>query len=291
MSTIYYHHPDDRQFSLDYSNHDSRELVERIADYDGDVAVKLLKYDIDQRFYAVYTLRVGGGVVSDIEFDVSDQIAAMDEIDGRIVARLLEMYQSLVSKNEEEENDPVEAYKNIDIQKLPDALEEVQWVGTATEVAGRLASNVVLEHAFPNANHRTAVALIQLYLRRIIPDFSMPETKKEVASETYDWREWVNEYIEESKRVLTVRRNHLRFQHVQKYGVTAVERKHGVQIDLSNYDLDRYPWEAKETYAEEHERLWVELVEDTVERAGEPELEEQDGLNKQEFANAIRGLE
>jgi prophage maintenance system killer protein len=291
MSTIYYHHPDDKQFSLDYSDHDSRELVKRIAGYDGDVAVKLLEYDVDERFYAVYTSRVGGGAVSDMEFDVSDRIAAMGEVDGKIVARLLEIYQSLVSRNEEEENDPVEAYKNINIQKLPDALEEVQWVGTATEIAGRLASNVVLEHALPNANHRTAVALIQLYLRRIAPDFSMPETKKEVTSETYDWREWVNEYIEESKRILTVRRNHLRFQHVQKYGVTAVERKHGVQIELSNYDLDLYPWEAKEKYAEEHELLWIELVEEAVERAGKAELKEQDGLNKREFANAISALD
>jgi sporulation-control protein spo0M len=36
-----------------------------------------------------------------------------------------------------------------------------------------------------------------------------PETSVEIDSETYDWREWVNEYINESKRHLTVRRFYL----------------------------------------------------------------------------------
>jgi prophage maintenance system killer protein len=210
---------------------------------------------------------------------------------GTIVARLLEIYQALIAQNEEEEGVPVEAYKNIDIDALPDALNRVSWEGNATDVAGRLASNLILKHALPNANHRTAVALVQFYLRRIAPDFSMPETSVEIDSETYDWREWVNEYINESKRLLTVRRKNVLLKHLSDFGATTLERKHEVQIDLTAYELDMYPAEAKTVYATAHEELWIEFVEEAVERTDNPELMEAPGLSKAEFAEKIRTLE
>lgn len=73
----------------------------------------------------------------------------------------------------------------------------------------------------------------------------MPETKTEIEPETYDWREWVNEYINESKRLLTVRRKNVLFKHLRGFGATTLERKHEVMIDLSEYELDMYPHEAK----------------------------------------------
>ena len=185
----------------------------------------------------------------------------------------------------------MEAYKNIDIDALPEAFDETSWEGTATDVAGRLASNLILKHALPNANHRTAVALIQFYLRRINADFSMPETKTEIEPETYDWREWVNEYINESKRLLTVRRKNVLFKHLREFGATTLERKHEVMIDLSEYELDMYPHEAKVFYAERHEDLWIEFVEQAVERAGFPELTDTTGISKAEFAEKIRQLD
>ncbi|RDZ48796.1 hypothetical protein C5B91_21635, partial [Haloferax sp. Atlit-10N] len=148
------------------------------------------------------------------------------------------------------------------------------WEGPATAVAGRLASNLILKHALPNANHRTAVALVQFYLRRLNSDFSMPETSVEVDPESYDWREWVNEYINESKRLLTVRRKNVLCKHLYRFGARTLERKHAVEIDLTAYELDMYPSEAKVAYAEQHEELWIEFVEEAVERAGYPELKE-----------------
>lgn len=120
---------------------------------------------------------------------------------------------------------------------------------SATDVAGRLASNLILKHSLPNGNHRTAVALVQFYLRRLNPDFSLPETSVEVDPESYDWRAWVNEYITESKRLLTVRRKNVVFKHLYKFGVRTVERKHAIEIDLTAYELDMFPSEAKTIYA------------------------------------------
>jgi len=119
MGHVYYHHPADKQFSLDFVNSDHENLVSQIVDYEGDVAVKVMEYELDTEFYAVYTSRVGGGAVSELELDLSDALADMTEDNGTLVARLLEIYQALLSQNKEEEGTPVEAYKNIDIDDLP----------------------------------------------------------------------------------------------------------------------------------------------------------------------------
>ncbi|WP_225307739.1 MULTISPECIES: hypothetical protein [unclassified Haloarcula] len=215
----------------------------------------------------------------------------MSANNSTIVVRLLEIYRALLAQNEEEEGTPVEAYKNIDIDALPDVLNRTSWEGSATDVAGRLASNLILKHALPNANHRTAVALIQFYLRRLNPDFAMPETSVETDPDSYDWREWVNGYINESKRLLTVRRKNVLFKHLYSFGARTLERKHAVEIDLAEYELDMYPSEAKIAYAEKHEDLWVRFVEEAVDRASYPELKDMSGLSKAEFAEKIRNLD
>ena len=118
----------------------------------------------------------------------------------------------------------------------------------------------------------------------------MPETSVEIDSETYDWRKWVNEYINESKRLLTVRRKNVLLKHLSDFGATTLERKHGVMINLTAYELDMYPAEAKTVYATAHEELWIEFVEEAVERTDNRELMESPGLSKAEFAEKIRSL-
>ncbi|MGB9955108.1 hypothetical protein ACOZ4B_01725 (plasmid) [Haloferax prahovense] len=291
MGHVYYHHPGDKQFSLDFVHPDPAEVVSHIVDYDDDVAVKVQKYEIDEAFYVVYTSRVDGGPVREIDFDLKASLAKMSEDNSTIVVRLLEIYRALIAQNEKEEGVPVEAYKQIDVDALPGVLDRTSWEGSATAVAGRLASNLILKHTLPNANHRMAVALIQFYLRRLNPDFSMPETSIEIDPESYDWREWVNEYINESKRLLTVRRKNVLFKHLYRFGARTLERKHAVEIDLTAYELDMYPSEAKVVYAEQHEELWTGFVEEAVERADNPELKKTPGLSKAEFAEKIRNLD
>nr|WP_244509748.1 hypothetical protein [Haloferax larsenii] len=71
----------------------------------------------------------------------------------------------------------------------------------------------------------------------------------------------------ESKRLLTVRRKNVLFKHLYRFGARTLERKHAVEIDLTAYELDMFPNEAKVVYAEQHEELWIEFVEEAVERA------------------------
>jgi len=212
MGHVYYHHPGDKQFSLDFVHPDPDEIVSQIVGYGDDAAVKVQKYDIDKTFYVIYTSRVGGGPVQEIDFNLNESLSEMSADNSTIVVRLLEIYRALIAQNEEEEGTPVEGVQEYRRRctagrSRPDVVE-----GSATDVAGRLASNLILKHALPNANHRTAVALVQFYLRRLNPDFAMPETSVETDPESYDWREWVNEYINESKRLLTVRRKNVLFK-------------------------------------------------------------------------------
>ena len=48
MGHVYYHHPGDKQFSLDFVHPDPVEIVSQIVGYDDDVAVKVQEYDIDE---------------------------------------------------------------------------------------------------------------------------------------------------------------------------------------------------------------------------------------------------
>lgn len=224
MSTIYYHHPDNQQYSLDFLHDNPQQIETRIDSYDDHIKAKCIEYDFDQKFTIVYTTSAGGEAVKNLDFDIINEIATVGEDNRRIVARLFEIYQAVVTTNEAETGTPIEAYKNIDVRSLPTVLDRTDWTGTATEVAGRLASNLILQHALPNANHRTAVALIQYYLRQINSDFSMSKTAVETEPDTHGWQEWVNSYINESKRLLTVRRKNVPLKHASEFGALFCRR-------------------------------------------------------------------
>lgn len=80
------------------------------------------------------------------------------------------------------------------------------------------------------------------------------------------WQTWVDPYIIESKRLITVRRNNLRFKHLQDLGVHLVERKGGIRIRLADYDLDMSPNEALTQNATRHEELCTDFVRAVLDR-------------------------
>jgi len=144
-------------------------------------------------------------------------------------------------------------------------------------------SNLILKHALPNANHRTAIAMLQFCIDSVDSSFEMPSTH--VDDQT--WKAWVDPYIVESKRLLTVRRNNVRFQHLQDLGVDIVERKGGIQIRLADYDLDMHWRDALTEYARSHEEHCVAFADEVLERAGRPELQDRSGPTKVEFIDFL----
>jgi len=95
----------------------------------------------------------------------------------------------------------------------------------------------------------------------------------------------VNEYIVESERILTVRRNTTAFSLLAEWGWDVVKRKNDIEIELGAYDLDLNRSEAFENYGEVHTDLCTEFLSESVARAGHDELLSTDGIRKAEFVS------
>ena len=289
---VFYHHPDDKQFSLDFVTPDIEVVGERAVNYESDVSLKVEAYELDRTVYVVYTARGADGAADAIEYDLVEDIDPMKPVNSIIATRLVDLYRNILEENYEQEGQRVQAYKDIVVEDIGRALDQVDWNGTATDVAGRLVSNLILKHSLPNANHRTSIGMAQFYLRRIEPEFSMPKTARlRDGEDEYDWMEWVNDYIRQSKRLLTVRRKGDRFRYLAEFGCDVVERKHGIEIRLDDYELDVPPSERWKRYAEEHEALWIQFIEDAVCRTDTDALLDRESLSKHEFADELKELE
>lgn len=291
VNRVPYHHELDKQFSVDFVSPDLEAIGERVVEYEARKSVKVESFELDRTVYVVYTASGASGAADEIDYDLVEYIDSMDPANSVIATRLVEVYRNVLEENYEEEGKRVEAYKDIAAEEIEPALNQVDWNGTAVEVAGRLASNLILKHALPNANHRTAIGMSQLYLKRMNRDFSMPETASQLdGSDEYDWMEWVNDYINESKRLLTIRRNGSRFKYLEEFGCDVLVRKHDIEIPLEEYELDLQRSERWRTYAERHEELWIDFTEEAVRRAGMTDLLDAGALSKHEFADELKEL-
>jgi hypothetical protein len=125
--------------------------------------------------------------------------------------------------------------------------------------------------------------MAQWYLESIETGFSFPD----FATEEYDWKAWVNEYITESKRLLTVRRDTTAFSLLAEWGCDTVVRKNGIKIVLAEYDLDFTRSEAYAYYGDTHIELCTDFLIESVTRAGHDELITTEGTGKAEFVSFL----
>lgn len=278
---VYYHHPQAENFSLKYSSASQSEILSYRKDSDG--ATKLIGYPFDTPVYVLYESDTEIKDANEIDFDkewLSDRIAELPR-EGQVVAfRLVELLEAAVDVREEEE---FRLYKEFEPQKIRQALDHVSWGAPLPEVAGEVMSNLILRHSLPNANHRTGIAMLQFCIESLDVDFEMPRTHLD--DET--WQEWVDPYIVESKRLITVRRNNIRFKQLQELGVDRVERKDGIQIQLDGFELDMHWRGALSTYATRHEDHCTEFARAVLERAERDDLLEEAGPTKQEFIDYL----
>ena len=288
MSTrvVHQHHPNDINYSLEDVDTDPDAFDERISDPEDDV--KVMDYSLPDRDVRVlYTTGVSG-TADDLDQEISpaqlhEELDPMDTTSRVIAVWLLQFFIEM-KKEERKNGDELEIYKNLEIDRVPDALDHVSWDGSATDVAGSLMSNLILRHSLPNANHRTGITMAQTYLEAAGADFETPKTH----TEEYEWREWVDPYIVESKRLLTVRRHNLYFLTLKDNGCEIVRRKHGIEIPLNNYELDMHYYEAWEEYAELHEEHCIGFAEELATRGGGTNLVEEPALSEKAFVDFLR---
>lgn len=238
-----YHVGPDGRFSLDFVTADrsryERRLTTRSAE-DG-ITVETRTYDRgdgtdEPAVYAVYTNETVDSPLADLDrAEVEELIDEhFDGVEVVLLSIVVDAFAGVLDEWEQE-NDPLSLYKRLDLEKIAKALRRPGWnQEPVTTVAGQLLSNFVLAHPMPNANHRTALALTDRYLRAYVPEFSMPDT-----GEAGEWYSWAESFIHDSKRLLTVRRKTPLLRHVRRLGFDGVVRKGGVEIDCSQYELDR----------------------------------------------------
>jgi len=278
---VYYHHPENSQYSLAYVTQDRDEITTS-----GQDAI-IEQYDLDEEFFVLYTNRGASGTVEDLDDEFEDVLDEMSPQNRTITVRLLQIFEEIIEEKELEEEAKLEIYKQIELERIPDALARVDWTGTAVDVAGQLMSTLILKHALPNANHRTSISMAQWYLESIETGFSFPD----FATDEYDWKTWVNEYITESKRLLTVRRNTTAFSLLAEWGCDTVMRKNGIGIVLAEYDLDFTRSEAYAYYGDVHTELCTDFLIESVTRAGHEELITTEGIGKAEFVSFLEEAE
>lgn len=174
----------------------------------------------------------------------------------------------------------MEWYKEPDFSGIADAINRVQWRQSVPDVGGQLLSRLILRHGLPNANHRTAIAFLQSYLETLEPGIGVPDTNVGV-----EWTDWTNEFIVDSKKIPTVRRNAGGFRYLEERGATILERKGGVEIHLQNYDIATAdPWKH---FRRKHEERSTEFVTKYVERCGARWLLEEVDDGKRAFADRL----
>ncbi|MFC6873125.1 hypothetical protein [Halobellus marinus] len=278
---VYYHHPEDSQYSLAYVTQNRDEITTS-----GKDAI-IEHYDFDGEFFVLYTNRGASGTVDDLDDEFEEVLDEMSPEDRTITVRLLQIFEEIVEEKELEKEEKLEIYKQIELGRIPNAIAHVDWTGTAVDVAGQLMSTLVLKHALPNANHRTSISMAQWYLESIETGFSFPD----FATEAYGWKTWVNEYIAESKRLLTVRRNTTAFSLLSEWGCDTVVRKNGIEIVLAEYDLDFTRSEAYAHYGDVHTELCTDFLTESVTRAGHDELLSTEGTRKAEFVSFLEKAE
>ncbi len=275
---VYYHHPDNVQYSLTYVTHDRDE----ISTSDREVIIE--RCECDEPFFILYTNGVSDGTIDDIDGDFEAVLEEMSAENRTIAVRLLQIFEEIIEEKQTAESEKLKIYKQIEIENVPNAIDRVDWHGSAVDVAGQLMSNLILKHALPNANHRTAISMSQWYLESLQTGFSFPE----FATADQEWKEWADEYIVESKRMLTVRRNAKAFWMLSEWGCDIVKRKEDIDIELDEYTLDLSTSEAFEYYGEKHTALCTEFVRESVKLAGHEALLSADGVKKADFVRYLQ---
>lgn len=282
---VHYHHPQAENFSLKYSSASQEEVLVQRKNTDG--ATKLIGCPFDTQVYVLYEGDTEIEDASDVDFDrewLRDQITGLPRPSQIVAFRLVELLEAAVDVRDEDE---FRLYKAFEPQKIQQALEHVSWGTGLPKVAGELMSNLILRHSLPNANHRTGIAMLQFCIESVSPAFDMPRTHIDDKA----WQEWVDPYIVDSKRLITVRRNNVRFKKLEELDVDFVERKDGIRIRLADFELDMHWREAQSTYAKRHEEHCTDFAQSVLEQTEQVELLDQSGPTKQEFIEYLeRGL-
>jgi hypothetical protein len=102
---VYYHHPEDTQYSLAYVTQYRDEIT--ISGQDAIIE----RYDFDEEFFVLYTSHGASGTVEDLDDEFEDVLDEMSPQDRTITVRLLQIFEEIVEEKQLEEEAKLEIYK------------------------------------------------------------------------------------------------------------------------------------------------------------------------------------
>lgn len=283
------HHPGDSRFSLRFLSDEVNNRFERASELSEDPSIEVaIDEDTidDDTIYLLYTKTTFDAAYP--EFETDEEVikwfnAEFSDGDKQILFAIVDIFDGILSEKEEQ-GASFSTYKEMDLEKIPDVLNRIEWRQQVPDVGAELLSYFIVAHPMPNTNHRTGIGLLDRYLTSYDESFVMPDTGEEGL-----WYQWAKEYIYDSKRLLTLRTKLPLLYWADQYGYEAAERKEGFQIDFDEVDLDRDDY--RSYYTDRHLARTREFVETVLEEADTTHLREKTDDGKRAFVDRLRAEE
>lgn len=281
------HHPADSRFALRFISDDKQDRSEKASQLSEEFDIEMAIIDEsvgEEMIHLLYTKTLFDAAYPEFETD-EDVIEWLDEEfsegDKQILFAVIDIFDGILTEKEQRDAD-FATYKKMDLEKIPDVLNRVEWQQLVPDVGAELLSYFILAHPMPNTNHRTGIGLLDRYLTSYEEDFTMPDTGEEG-----QWYQWAREFIYDSKRILTLRNQLPLLEWAQQYGYKRAERKEGIQINLAEIDLDRDDY--RSYYTDRHLDRTREFVETALKEADTTHLLRETDDGKRAFADRLRG--
>lgn len=283
-TTLPYHRPRDALvLSLRFLNPSRGEAERVVSDLQAQTAddvrieTEIEEFTFDRTVYTVYAAR-------------SHPKQFPEHWDRDLPADTVILVDSVINTVrgvQEEWNDrgePLNYYKEPKPRRIAEAFDRVEWRQDVCEVGGELMSSLILTHALPNANHRTAVAYLRTYLQSMTDDPAVDFSH--AGNFDGDWYEWARTHIYESKRLLLLRRKSDLLRYAKKFGVETVRRKSGIEIDLTAHDFEN---DDIASLAEEgHRNRCIQFTVDLLQKSGQEDLIHRRDDGRRAFIDRLR---
>lgn len=283
------HHPGDNRFALRFITDDRSKRSQKASELsqESNIEMAIAEETIDgDTIYLLYTKTRFDAAYPHFESE-EEVIEWFDEEftegDEQILFAVVDIFDGILTEKKEQ-GTGFSTYKEMDLERISDILNRVEWRQRVPDVGAELLSYFILVHPMPNTNHRTGLGLLDRYLSSYDESFVMPETGDEGK-----WYRWAREYIYDSKRLLTLRNQLPLLYWADEYGYEAVERKEGFQIDLDEIDLDRDDY--RSYYTDRHLARSSEFVKTALTEAEATHLRQKTDDGKRAFVDRLRAEE
>ncbi len=280
------HNPADNRFSLRFISDTKQDLSKKKSQLSNKSTVETIHVEesLDKGIiYLLYTRPLFETAFPTFEThdDVIEWFTAnFSGRDRQVLFAIIDIFDGILTEKENLGAD-ISMYKKMDLEKIPDILNRVEWRQLVPDVGAELLSYFILAHPMPNTNHRTGIGLLDRYLTSYDGGFAMPAT-----GEADQWYKWAREFIYHSKRILTLRNQLPLLRWAHQYGYECAERKEGIQITLEEIDLDRADY--RSYYANRHLDRTRKFVETALEEADATHLRQETDDGKRAFGDRLR---